>query len=131
MSEVNPGTQPMEPTAAEVEQAEITIPAVAVKVEGLVRTQELPAVHAYFGSVAVGNTQPIKLINADPKRKRLLLSNVGARVWIGRSSGDALSKACFQMIAPDMIDMENQEELWVMADTGNTVVSYCAEVWTG
>lgn len=124
-----------DPTQEELDQREpADLQAVPVRIEGPVRSQQLPAQTWAAKTIELTDDETIRVLNRDPRRKRAyLLSNDGA-TWIGASQAGTLNVG-FRL--PDGgldglgLELTHSEEVWAVAD-GNTsnlrmVVEYWAE----
>lgn len=119
-----------EPTVAEVEASEISdVPTVAVIVSTPVRTQDLPATTGEMGSRDGIGTDPIKLFDADPRRKSLTLIAKTNPMLVARSQQECSARGAEWPIAVPLV-LTHKEAVYVAAQTATIKVSWDHELWT-
>jgi hypothetical protein len=118
-----------EPTAPEVEQSEQpNIPSVPVMVEGPIRVQELPATTGRaFSLTGVTTTEPKKLLDEDPRRKRAVIVGNDDDIFIGRTQQECIQGAILPVDTP--VYITHKDPVWVAAVNSTTRVSCIMELW--
>lgn len=119
-----------QPDVDEVLQAETTPePAVLVRTETPIRTQELP--HKAGGTLTktVGTT-PVRLLAADHRRARAEIISIGQNMYFAYSQAsaqDTSRMALWPAGTPKVIT--TLTEVWVCSATSTTSVSASTELW--
>jgi len=137
----------LEPGDAAVEQEEAPpLGALPVTVETPVRVQELPARAAGYRRVAVGTTEPLRVLGRDPRRRRAVIQVYDAAgathgVYLGASRTEVAPPASFAArlgvatpgggtpVASHPLELRGLDELWLLADTAGCEVTVIAEQW--
>jgi hypothetical protein len=125
----------MEPDVREVLQEEPDAPmtAIPVKVEcvdGPVRVQVLPDKGGATGTRTVKTTKAVKLLVADARRKSAVLISMdqNMRVAFSEAATQAPSAmALWPKLVP--LTVPATVEVWVIAEGGDTSVSYQTALW--
>lgn len=113
------------------------MPVIPVRVEGPVRTAELPAVSGGYRTVQV-DTNGVRILSADPRRKGAFLVPNDEDVWIGSSQAEVRvasatsadpSGALWPSGTP--FPLAHRDEVWIAcASFGDTTrVSVITEQW--
>lgn len=122
------------PDAEEVYQADqLEAPAIPVKIEGIVQTDEMPTTATAYKNVILGTgSSSQKVLNADPRRKKFTvwfdyLGEGVDIVCLADNSGDAQAFTGAMLFTGQSLEVSSREELWVrpglITQTGGT--------WTG
>jgi hypothetical protein len=118
---------PVDEDALQYEEG-ISPPEVPVHVQNVVRTDEMPTETAYKTLVLRNDGLPEKFLNADPKRKRIILwiTNLGADagIFIGKQTDiqSSMGGGTFLQVStvPLRIEFTDRDEVWVRpADNGD------------
>jgi hypothetical protein len=121
-----------EPSQAEVQQAEPEAyepMEVAVRVEGPVRAQTLPATSYTDRTFDLDATTAVRVAPRDPRRSVLLMTPAAA-VWIGPVQSAAKVTVGGLLVANTPVYHRHTEEVWAIAATGSTTLSVHEEFWT-
>lgn len=136
MSIMNMNESPISPTDAEVVQVEaeeyVSMP---VRIEGPVRTQELPCETSGARSVVFTDALPKLVLSRDPRRARAMLkiitSNTVIRFSNNRSQADSDMSPLWA--GTEVLPLRSRNELWVAvpsATVANPVtITTVAENW--
>lgn len=123
-----------EPTPDEVVQSEYAdLPrTVPVKVETPVRVQEPPAaIGQHFAVTFPDTTTAQRVVGADPKRKRLVLTAFSSAVWVATNQQAAAGKLCFPIAVGAVIVITHKEAIYALPDTAATaILGVIQEQWT-
>lgn len=112
------------------------MPVIPVRVEGPVRTQELPARSAGYATVLVDNGGT-KILSADPLRKGAFLLPIEQDLWIGDSQAKVLVRSATSTPAGALwpagtpFPSATCDEVWVSCALhgSTTLVSVISEQW--
>lgn len=121
----------LQPDDLEVLQAETpeVVPAAAVIVQGVVRTQDLPRKSAASRNRSLG-TGMTKLLAADDRRAMVRLMSIGATMQVAFSQASTQDPSmCIQWPANTPLEITASCEVWAAALTGTTIVSIMTEYW--
>ncbi len=121
------------PTVSEIEGSEIPdAPSVKVQVEGPVRTQDLPAT-----SWAVELVQPtdstgaLKLVHADPRRKRVIVMSTSGSFYMAPTQAQANIRLAAHLAQNTSFVFTHRDEIWVNNEPGGAPdISAVVELWT-
>jgi hypothetical protein len=125
----DPEFQPDLVDVLQIEGAFGTEPPVNVKVNGPVRTQELPSkAGATFTKVVT--TAPIKLLFSDHRRSRATIISVGQNMLVAFSSAAAQDSSRMALWPANLPYTHlGGTELWVASATTTTAVSVLTSLW--
>lgn len=109
------------------------MPVIPVRVEGPVRTAELPARGSGFTTVVVG-TDGARILTADPRRKSTLLLPVDADIWLGDSQAQVRVPTTGDPIggfwpAGTPCPLNTCDEVWASASSATTRITVISEQW--
>jgi hypothetical protein len=114
-----------------MEEHPAQVPPVPVIVESPVKAQAMPGIAPWApGTLTVDATNPQQIVGADPRRKRLVITAQTAAAFLSDSSAGALSNRRFRMPTDNPREFTHTGEVWALADTGSSVVSWYQEFWT-
>lgn len=117
-----------EPDVEDVLQVESTEPAVKVKVEGLVRTQQLPSKGGATFTRAVNVTTPVQVLRADPRRRRAVLMSADDILVAFSESTASQASTSFRLLAAKELDIFAVVDIWILG-TAASFVSVLTEMW--
>lgn len=127
----------VDPTMAEVQQEEapaLPIVAVPVRVDGVVRVQELPAQSGSVRSVVLdADGRAVRVAKPDARRKRLRLLASGQPVYFGYDQATADSPVAGVLPVGVVLAIEPRDaELWVRSATAATAATLTVinDQWT-
>lgn len=105
-------------------------PPVDVRVNGSVRTQELPHKAGATRTRPVVSTTPIRLLAADHRRARASVMSIGQNMYVAFNSASA-SDVSTMMLWPANVPfiVLTATEVWVASATATTSVSFATELW--
>lgn len=123
-----------EPTPDEVVQSDISdLPrTVPVTIETPVRVQLPPAsLGVHFNVTFPDTISGQRVVSADPKRKRLVLTAFSSIVWIATSQQSAQAKTCFPLAVGAVVEITHKEAVWALPDSAATaILGVIQEQWT-
>ncbi len=124
-----------EPTPDEIVQSEISdLPrTVPVKIETPVRVQQLPAVYAAVGrtDALVAGDPPLKILNANPKRKRVFIVTSAQSVSVAFDQQSGKAGQGFLLSTTKTMELTVDSDIYVAAEVTGAIVSWVVEYWTG
>lgn len=105
------------------------IKAVAVKVENVVRVDEMPTRLGGMSTTEVGVTGG-KIANGDATRKTLTLISRQQDIYLGHTQGDVNqnSGGCWWPVNTPFVTTSS-DEIWASAVTDRTTISVITEQW--
>ena len=115
-----------EPSNADVEQYEVTQLTVPVRVEGPVRTAELPSVTQGIGSDQLDTTGKL-LLSADPRRKCATLLPLDQNIVLSHSQAGLANGATWPKLVP--LVLTTADAVWAKSATSTTEISLIIEGW--
>jgi hypothetical protein len=120
-----------DPSASEIQQSEIPdYQAVKVQVEGPVRVQEMPAVMVATNKYSPDNTAAVKILQANPRRFRAVITVRTQVVYLGASQGEASSTKGAFIPAPFSIVLRNNQEMWAIGGSASaSEIGVIEEYW--
>jgi hypothetical protein len=123
-----------QPTAEEVQLEEVEsrdAMAIPVTVEGPVRAQLVPGTTAWSAfQLSPDTTTPQRLLGADVRRKRAVISTETAAILLGGTSEAVKGWLRFRLAVDTPLEITHSGEVWVIAASGSPVVSVITETWT-
>lgn len=130
MSEVT--SEPMEPSQDQVVQSEIPdLRSVPVTVETPVRTQPLGGQVWAVEHWNLDNTLATKILNANPKRSRALISVRTQIAYIAPNQQRCTSDRGFLLPAPSVTEFRHTGEVWAIGGAGAaSEIATSEELWT-
>jgi hypothetical protein len=120
-----------EPSKTEVDQVEpeAYLPMdIAVRVEGPVRAQPLPAQQWGVRTFEVPVLPAVRISAHNPRRSRLLIV-ASALAWIGPVETTAKANVGLRVPASTPMELTHLEDVWAAADTGTAIISVSEEYW--
>lgn len=121
-----------EPDTSEViQQEDIALQTVPVKVEGPVRTQALPAPIGSMRSYTVTESAS-PILNRDARRRRAVIVTIDQPIYVGLSQNEADSGMGFLLPVSVPLEITHADEVWaaVSLAVGESIVSVLNELWT-
>jgi hypothetical protein len=135
----HPGGIHHEDSPADVEQRDVDLIAIPVKVENIVSVRTLPAKRGSLDTFYPSNVVPAPIQGKDPRIKRLIIQATVQNCWVGpQESIKALAGAgtgtqgvgCYLLVSGIPVVWEGIDfDIWAVAATAGSIVSVRREYW--
>ncbi|MER6059472.1 hypothetical protein [Streptomyces albidoflavus] len=109
------------------EEVPAKMTAIPVVVEGPARVQLLPTRSAGMRSWPLTADQVVRVLDADPRRRRAVLQAVGGAVRLGTSQ--AAARVGAQIAEGTLLTLTTCDEVWATAALADTELSIINEQW--
>jgi hypothetical protein len=120
----------LEPDLLEILQAEAPLQCLPVRVEGIVRTQQMPARDRTGRTITVDALGFVPLLRADPTRAFAEITSFDQDMILAYSRNAAVGDTNTERVGKGIrIKISARTEVYVMAFTATTVVSMGQERW--
>lgn len=119
------------PTVPDLYQEDHQHIAVPVRHDGPVRTQTLPTSSGVSRNFLVTGPDPVKILNADPRRARAVVICTGAAIFIGPDKNAVAGSLAARWPVALALTITDQEAWYVLADAaGTSTVSVITSQWS-
>jgi hypothetical protein len=122
----------VDPTSQEIQQWDAPDPkAVDVEVVNPIKTQQMGAVMWATRRYSIDNSQAQRVLNANPKRFRAVITVRGQIAYLGASQAEASpSSQGVILAAPSSIELRHTQEAWIIGGNASaSEIGVVEEFW--